>query len=57
MSCSWVGKEGDRLWGGGLGGARRARLLPTEERSVGLSMFALVFCALLLLCLSSQSSF
>jgi len=56
MSCSWVGKEGGRLWCGGLGGARRARLLPTEGRSAGPSTFAPFFCVLPLSCLSSQSS-
>jgi len=54
MSCSWVGKEGGRLWGEG---ARRACLLPTEGRSAGPSTFASVFCAPLSSCLPSQSSF
>ena len=57
MSCSWVGKEGGRLWVGGLGGARRARLLPTEGTSAGPSTLASVFCAPSSSCLSSQSSF
>ena len=57
MSCFWVGKEGGRLWGGRLGGAWCAHLLPTEGRSVGSSTFVSFFCAPLSLCLSSQSSF
>jgi len=57
MTCSWVRKEGGRLWGGGLGGARRARLLPTEGRSAGPSTFASVFCAPSSSCLSFQSLF
>jgi len=57
MSCSWVGKEGGRLWGVGLGGAWRARLLPTEGKSIRPSTFASVFCAPSSSCLSSQSSF
>ena len=56
MSSSRVGKKGGRLWGGGLGGARRACLLPTEGRSAGPSTFASVFCAPSS-CLSFQSSF
>jgi len=35
------------LWGEGLGGARRARLLLTEGRSTGPSTFASVFCAVI----------
>ena len=45
MTCSWVVKEGGRLWGGGLRGARCACLLPTEGESAGPSTFASVFCA------------
>ena len=59
IDCSWVGKEGGRLWGGGFGEARRACLLPTEGRSAGSSTFASIFCApsSRSSCLSSQSSF
>jgi len=57
MNCSWIGKEGGRLWGGGLGGVQRACLLLMEGRSAGPSTFALVFCAPLSSFLSFQSSF
>ena len=56
ISCCWVGKEGGRLWGGGLGRAQRAYLLLTERRSAGPSTFASVFCAPSSSYLSSQSS-
>jgi len=57
MSCSRVGKEGGRLWGGELRGSWRARLLPTEGRSAGPSTFASVFWAPWSSCLLFQSSF